>query len=48
VKNQFRFHILLLTTKAGLVQQMLWPRMEELARTNPAEIITDVDPMQVM
>jgi primosomal protein N' (replication factor Y) len=48
VKNQFRFHILLLTARAGLAQQILWPRMEELARTNPAEIIADVDPMQVM
>lgn len=48
VKNQFRFQVLMLASRAGAVQQTLAGRMEELTRNNPAEVIADIDPMQLM
>lgn len=48
VRNQFRFQILLITPRPGMVQNALGARMEAICRDNPAEIIADVDPMHLM
>ena len=48
VKNQFRFQVLLKTPRGGVLQQYLVPRMEEICRKTPAEIIADVDPLHLL
>ncbi len=49
LRGKFRFEILLLTGEAGLVQRLLAPRLAPIARTaSPAEIIADVDPVNLM
>ncbi|HUT58149.1 MAG TPA: primosomal protein N' [Phycisphaerae bacterium] len=48
VRNQLRFHILLQCGKAGLIQQVLRPRMAELTRGLGAEVLPDVDPVNLL
>jgi primosomal protein N' (replication factor Y) len=48
IQNQYRFHVLLYTDRAGAVQQVIGPRMEQLLRDVPAEVIADVDPIQLL
>jgi len=49
VRNQFRFQVLLNCPQAGVVQQRLAPHMDAIARAAaPAEVIADVDPVQLM
>ena len=48
INNQFRWHILMQCAKAGLVQQYMMPNMDALLRDIPAEVIADVDPVQLM
>ena len=48
IRNQFRFQILLVAAKAGLIQHHLAPRMEQLVRDIPAEVIADADPLNLV
>jgi len=48
IRKQFRFQIMLMSARAGLVQQIISPRMAELTGHIPAEIITDVDPISLV
>jgi primosomal protein N' (replication factor Y) len=48
MNNLYRFEILLFAQKPGVVQQWLWPRMEELSRRLEAELVADVDPLQLL
>lgn len=48
LRKQFRFEILILTLRPGHVQQLLAPRMEQICRDIPAEIVADVDPVQLL
>ncbi len=48
LRGQFRHEVRLRTSRGGLVQQFLAPRMEELSRGIPAEILADVDPTSLM
>ncbi len=48
IKDKFRFEVLVKTDRAGLVQDALGPQMAELSRKCHAEIIADVDPMNLM
>ena len=44
VRKQYRWQILLSSPNPGTIQKYLSPRMDELARSLPAEMIADVDP----
>lgn len=48
IRNQFRFEILLTVNQGGLVQKILNPKIEEIIRENSAEIIVDVDPVNLV
>ena len=48
IRDRFRFQILIITPTAGVVQQHVGPLMPQILRDNPAEIIADVDPVQLM
>jgi primosomal protein N' (replication factor Y) len=48
IRNQFRFEIQLFTSRAGAVQQALLPHMDELCRQARAEIVADVDPVNLL
>ncbi len=48
IKDRFRFQVLVKTARPGLVQDALGPQMAELSRKCHAEIIADVDPMNLM
>ncbi len=48
IQNLYRFQILLICRRAGVVQQALFGRMEQITRDIPAEVIADVDPVQIM
>jgi len=48
IRNHFRFQILLTCERPGRIQQMLSPRMEAICRDAPAEVIADVDPINLM
>jgi primosomal protein N' (replication factor Y) len=48
IKNLFRFQVLLAASAGGVVQDVLAPRIEALTRDCPAELVADVDPVQLM
>jgi primosomal protein N' (replication factor Y) len=48
IRNQYRFHLVLISSQPGLIQQVLWPRMEALCRMSPAELLADVDPVNLL
>ena len=49
LRGKFRFEILLVTAHAGLIQRLVRPRLAQIARSAaPAEIIADVDPVNLM
>jgi primosomal protein N' (replication factor Y) len=48
IREQFRYQVLLITGKGGVVQSAVAPRMAEIVRDNPAEVFADVDPMSLM
>ncbi|MCD4823244.1 MAG: primosomal protein N' [Phycisphaerae bacterium] len=48
IRKQFRFHILLITSNAGVIQNILHPKMREITKDIPAEVLADVDPMNLM
>jgi primosomal protein N' (replication factor Y) len=48
ISNLFRFELLVLTSRPGVVQQAVFPRMEELTKDIPAEIVADADPMALL
>ena len=48
LRNRFRFHILLITSRPGVVQQILHPQMPQITRSIPAEILPDVDPINLL
>ena len=48
IRNQFRFHVLLTSSQPGLIQEILRPRLRDLARQVHAEIVADADPVNLM
>ncbi len=48
IRDQARFQILIVTQRPGVVQQALGEAMGELLTDNPAEVISDVDPVALM
>ncbi|MCK4601408.1 MAG: primosomal protein N', partial [Phycisphaerae bacterium] len=48
IRNQFRFQILLITRRGGFVQQILARQMEAISRGIRAEVIADVDPVNLL
>jgi len=48
IRNMFRFQILVISDKPGVVQHALGNQMGSLTRNIHAEILTDVDPMNLL
>jgi len=48
IRNQFRFQVLLVFGRAGMVQELLWPQMEALSKVGAGEVVADVDPIQLL
>jgi primosomal protein N' (replication factor Y) (superfamily II helicase) len=48
VRNQYRFQLLLTAPRAGMIQDALRPHMERLAASSGAEVLPDVDPVNLM
>lgn len=48
IRGQFRFEILLVTSDAGAMQRLLRPRMGDMCRAAGAEVIADVDPVNLL
>ncbi|MFB3891439.1 MAG: primosomal protein N' [Phycisphaerae bacterium] len=48
VRNEFRFDILLMSARPGAIQQLLAGRMDAICRPITAEIIADVDPVNLL
>lgn len=48
IRNQFRFQIVLTCRRGGVIQQLLAPRMENLCKDIPADVIADVDPVSLI
>ena len=47
LRNQFRFHVLVISEKPGLVQRLLYPQMNKISRDLQAELVIDPDPMSM-
>lgn len=47
IRRQFRFDILLMTDRPGLIQQKIGPILRQASRETPADILVDVDPMNL-
>ncbi len=48
IRGLFRFHLFAMTDRPGLIQRHLAGRMARLTRENPAEIVIDADPMNLI
>lgn len=48
IRNMFRFSILMISDKPGVVQHVLGPQMASIVRNIHAEILIDVDPMNLL
>ena len=48
IRGQFRFQILLLAQKPGLIQNVLRDGMESISRQTSAEVVADVDPVHLL
>ena len=50
LRKMFRYEITVtpLSGPSGWVQNVLYPQMGSLSRSNPAEVVIDVDPMNLM
>ncbi len=48
IRNQIRYSVLLTQPKAGVIQHALAGRMAELSADIPAEIIADIDPINLV
>jgi len=48
IRDCFRFQILLIARRAGLIQQLLSGRMPTLCGGLRAEVVVDVDPVNLM
>ncbi len=48
IRERFRFQIVVTTDRAGVVQDALAGKMSQLARQGGAEVIVDVDPINLM
>ncbi len=48
IRKQFRFQILVIFSQPGMVQGVIGPQMERLSRSNPAEVVADADPINLM
>ncbi len=48
IKDRFRFHLILISPRPGLIQDALNPRLPDLQKKIPADIIIDVDPVDLM
>jgi len=48
IKDRFRFHVMLICPVPGLIQQCLLPHLPEIQRSVPADIVTDIDPLDLM
>ncbi len=48
IRGTFRFQIILLARTPGIIQRALLGRMEPLTRDNPADLLADPDPMNLV
>ncbi len=48
IREQFRFQVLLIASRPGLVQEAVGPHMSDLCRQAKADVIADVDPLNLM
>ena len=48
IRDQFRFQILLISPRGGFIQEFLSPRMSALCGDLRAEVVADVDPVNLM
>jgi primosomal protein N' (replication factor Y) len=48
IRSQFRFQLLLITRRPGVIQRVLAGRMADLCRDIPAEVVADVDPVNLI
>jgi primosomal protein N' (replication factor Y) len=50
LRKMFRYEITIIPSSgpAGWVQKLLYPQMASICRGNPAEVVIDVDPMNLM
>jgi len=47
IRNKFRFQILLISPRPGMIQAALSGRMEQIVRDVPAEVLADADPVSL-
>ena len=48
IRGQFRWQVLLLTSQAGAIQQIVFPQMESLSRDISSDVLADVDPITLI
>jgi primosomal protein N' (replication factor Y) (superfamily II helicase) len=48
IRDHFRFQVLLVARRGGLIQQFVSPRMEWLCKDLHAEVVADVDPVNLV
>ncbi|MCL2701359.1 MAG: primosomal protein N' [Phycisphaerae bacterium] len=48
IRNLFRYQLLLTASRAGYIQQVISPRLAELTKDIEAEVIADVDPVNLL
>ncbi len=48
IRDEFRFEILITLRRGGACQRVLYPQMEQIVRDIPADVIADVDPLNLM
>ena len=48
IRDHFRFQVLLIARRGGLIQQFVSPRMEWLCKDLHAEVVADVDPVNLV
>ncbi|NIM06660.1 MAG: primosomal protein N', partial [Armatimonadetes bacterium] len=48
LKDRYRYHILLRTTEAGLIQRVLNGMQEDLVSHGRIHVVVDVDPVSLM
>jgi primosomal protein N' len=47
IRNKFRFQILLISPRPGVIQAALAGRMERIVHDIPAEVLADADPVSL-
>ena len=48
IRSQFRFHILLTSSQAGLIQTILHDQMSRILKDAKGEVLADVDPVNLL